>query len=132
MTSDQALPRRLAQHGWLRAAAVDRFRAARMKRTSRRRIRRTRRLAAQRRIGTRTFGGRIGNGYGGEKRAGIRVLGTRVKLLRRRELDHLAEIHDGHAIGDLPHHAEIMRDEEVGEREALLEILEEIDDLTLQ
>src|SRR5216683_8156123 len=127
MTSDQTPPRHLTQDGRLRAATADRFRAARMKRTARWRIRRTRRLAAQRGVDARVFRRRIGNRYGGEKRAGIRVLGTRVKLLRRRELDHLAEIHDGHAIGDLPHDAEIMRDEEVGEREALLEILEEID-----
>ena len=45
--------------------------------------------------------------------------------------DDAAEIHDGDPVGDVPHHGEVVADEEVGEGEALLQVGEEIEDLRL-
>ena len=46
-------------------------------------------------------------------------------------LDDPPEIHHRDAVGDMPHHRQIMRDEEVGEAEFALEILQQVDDLRL-
>ena len=47
------------------------------------------------------------------------------------ELDDAAEIHHGDALAEMPHHRQIVRDEQIGEAEALAQILEQIDDLRL-
>jgi hypothetical protein len=44
---------------------------------------------------------------------------------------NLAEIHHGNPIGDVLHHAQIMRDEQIGEAEFGLQVLQQIDDLRL-
>src|SRR5438046_995361 len=43
----------------------------------------------------------IGDRYGGEERAGVGMLRLLVQLDLRRELHHLAEVHDEHAVGDV-------------------------------
>ena len=48
-----------------------------------------------------------------------------------RELDDLSEIHDGDAVADVLDHREIMRNEEVGELQLLLQVPQQIDDLRL-
>ena len=48
---------------------------------------------------------------------------------RRRGLDDPAEIHHRDAVGDVLHHREIVRDEDVGEAEPVLQIAQQIDDL---
>jgi hypothetical protein len=52
-----------------------------------------------------------------------------VDVLARPELDHLAEVHDGDTVRDVPHHGEVVRDEDVREAEVGLERLEQVDDL---
>ena len=49
----------------------------------------------------------------------------------RRSLDDLAEIHDRDAVGDVLHHREVVGDEDVGEAEAALQVLQQVDDLRL-
>ncbi len=56
-------------------------------------------------------------------------VGVGVHLLAGAHLYHLAEVHDGDSIGDVPHEREVVRDEQVGEIELALERLEEVDDL---
>ena len=41
----------------------------------------------------------------------------------------ICQVHDDHAVGNMPHHREIVRDEEIGEAELLLQLLEQVDDL---
>jgi hypothetical protein len=48
-----------------------------------------------------------------------------------RDLDQLAEIHDRDAVADVLHHREVVGDEEIGEAEALLQVLQQVDDLRL-
>ena len=45
-----------------------------------------------------------------------------LKLSGRRDLDDLAEIHHRDAIGDMLDHSQIVRDEQVGEAEFLLQV----------
>jgi len=46
-----------------------------------------------------------------------------------RQLDDAAEIHHGYTLPEMPHHREIVGDEQVGEAEALAQILKQVDDL---
>ena len=48
-----------------------------------------------------------------------------------RQLDDAAEIHHRDALAEMPHDRQIVRDEQVGQAEALAQILEQIDDLRL-
>ena len=47
------------------------------------------------------------------------------------DLDHLAQIHDEHAIGDVLHHVQIVADEDVGEAQVALQLAEQIEHLRL-
>ena len=51
--------------------------------------------------------------------------------LRRRLFNGLAQIHDHDLIGDVVDHAQIVGDEDVGQIQLLLEVLQEVEDLGL-
>jgi hypothetical protein len=53
------------------------------------------------------------------------------ELLGRRQLDDLAQVHDGDAVGDVADHGEVMRDEEVGQVELVLQLHEQVEHLGL-
>ena len=60
----------------------------------------------------------------------------RIRMPRRGEkrfcighLDDSAQIHDGDTVADLAHEMEIVSDEQQAETEALLDVLEQVDDL---
>ena len=53
------------------------------------------------------------------------------ELIAFRELDHLAEIHDADAVGDVAHNADIVCDEQIGQVLFTLQILQHVDDLRL-
>ena len=46
-------------------------------------------------------------------------------------LHNLAEVHDRHPVADVAHHAQVVGDEQVGETELVLQLLEQVDDLRL-
>jgi hypothetical protein len=46
-------------------------------------------------------------------------------------LDHPAGIHHGHLVGDLGHHAEIVRDEQDAHADLVLQAAQEIENLSL-
>src|SRR5882672_4853868 len=54
-----------------------------------------------------------------------------VELAGRRDLHHAAEIHDRDPVGDVTDDSEIVRDEEIGECEFVLELLKQVDHLRL-
>ena len=54
-----------------------------------------------------------------------------VDLLPRPDLDDLAEVHNGHTVGDMTHDGEIVCDEQIRESELLLQLLQEVHDLRL-
>ena len=47
------------------------------------------------------------------------------------DLDDPTEIHDRDAIGDMPHDRQIVRDDQIGDAELGLQILEQVDDAGL-
>ena len=54
-----------------------------------------------------------------------------VQLVSVSHLDHPAEIHHCDAIRDVAHHREVVGDEQVGEAELLLQVVEQVEDLRL-
>ena len=59
------------------------------------------------------------------------MLGRRVELLLVRDLGDLAEVHHHHPVGDVPDDVQVVRDEDVGEPEVALQVLEQVEDLRL-
>ena len=53
------------------------------------------------------------------------------QLVGIRDLDDLAEVHDGDALGNVPHDEKIVRDEKVRDAELFLQLLKHVDDLRL-
>ena len=47
---------------------------------------------------------------------------SRVEVVGGRGLDDLAEVHDRDAVGDVAHDGEVVRDEEVGQAELVLQV----------
>src|SRR5207247_1899973 len=57
--------------------------------------------------------------------------GALVEVDAVRELDDLSEVHHRDAVADVPHHRKIVSDEQIRELEAILQVLEKVDDLRL-
>src|SRR4029077_14408876 len=55
--------------------------------------------------------------------------GALVDVVLGADLDDLPEVHHGHAVGDVPHDRQIVRDEDVGQTEVALQRLEQVDHL---
>ena len=77
------------------------------------------------------LGDRIGDRHGREQGLAVGVQGTAVDVGARGQLDHLAQVHDRDAIGDMTDHAEVVADEEVGQAELVLQVLQQVDHLRL-
>ena len=67
----------------------------------------------------------------GEKRLRVGMKRFLVDALRVAELDHLAEVHDGDAVGDVLDDAQVVRDEDVRQAKLALEPAEEVEHLSL-
>jgi hypothetical protein len=48
-----------------------------------------------------------------------------------RHFDDLAEVHHRHARGDVLHHRQVVSDKDIGQAEAPLQVLQQVDDLRL-
>ncbi len=46
-------------------------------------------------------------------------------------LDDLPQVHDRDPVGQVPHHRQVVRDEQIGEVELALQVLQQVDDLRL-
>ena len=73
----------------------------------------------------------VGDGDGGEQGEGVGVQGVEVEVVAGADFDDFAEVHDGDAVGDVPHDGQVVGDEQVGEVEFALQVVEEVDDLGL-
>ena len=62
----------------------------------------------------------IGHRHGRQQRLGVGMARLGEQAALGRQLDDLAEIHDGDPVGDVAHHGEVVGDEEVGEAELVL------------
>ncbi len=79
----------------------------------------------------RYFGIRIRIGCGRYQRFGVGMLGLGVQLLGLPHLHDLPGIHHGHAIRFVFHHGQIVRHEEIGQPQLILEFLHQVQDLGL-
>ena len=62
---------------------------------------------------------RITRGHRRQQRLGVRVKGPGIKLECFDQLDDLAKVHNGHPVGDVFGHAQVMGDKEIGKTEFL-------------
>ena len=53
------------------------------------------------------------------------------EIIRLRHFHHLAHVHHGHAIADVLHHAQVVGDEQIGQVELRLQILQQVERLRL-
>ena len=72
-----------------------------------------------------------GIGRGGQQRLRVGMLRIGEQLVGRRIFDDAAEIHDRDLARDVPHDGQIVGDEQIGEAELLLQLLQQVDDLPL-
>ena len=70
-----------------------------------------------------------GMGTAREQRLRVGVHGLAVERRVLGELDDASQVHDGHAVGDVAHDGEVVGDEQVGEPELALQLLQQVDDL---
>src|SRR5689334_21019256 len=74
---------------------------------------------------------RLRHGDGRQQRLRVRVQRAREDLFGIRLFDDLAEVHHGHAVGDVFNHREVVRDEKVSQVELLLQVAEQVKNLRL-
>ena len=67
----------------------------------------------------------------GHQRARVGVQRRRVELAGLRLLDQPAEVHHADPVADVAHHREVVGDDEVGEPELVLQLLEQVEHLRL-
>ena len=72
-----------------------------------------------------------GIGHGRQQRLRVRVARALVHVVGGADLDDLAEVHHRDAVGDVAHHREVVRDEDVREAQLVLQVLEQVDDAGL-
>src|SRR3990170_3211834 len=73
----------------------------------------------------------IGDWHGREQGLRIGVSGVFVDLVLVTEFDDLPEVHHRHPVGDVPHHGQIVGDEDVGQPELVLNVLQQVHHLGL-
>ena len=73
---------------------------------------------------------RMGNRNGFEKQACVGMARAPQNLAGGTDLDDGTEVHDGHAMAQVSHRADVVRDEQVGQAALRLEIRHEVQDLS--
>src|SRR6478736_5949507 len=74
---------------------------------------------------------RIRDRIRGKQRPSVRVLGRAEQVAGRRDYHQFAQVHHRDAIGDAPHHVQIVADEQIGQPKLRAQISQEIQDLRL-
>src|SRR5262245_2001589 len=73
----------------------------------------------------------VGDRGCGQQRARVGMPRVGEQRVRRSVLDDAAEVHHGDLARDVPHHGEVMGDEQVREAKLALQVLKQVDDLAL-
>ncbi len=123
--------RNLAQLGALMLALFGAIAAARAERAARGHVHGAGHVALQRYAVARACGVRVGHGYRRYKRLGIRMYRMCDKLVRIRNLDYPAQIHDRNAPGYMLDNQQVVRYEQVCYAQLLLKFFKRIDYLCL-
>src|SRR5207245_1408655 len=132
MVTRREMAVRIFAQGWLDGTADLRgMGAAWMKAAGGRRRDRVRRLALDDRSLARAVLLRVRDRDRGQERLRVGVDRLDIQLLPGRYLNQLAEVHDRDAVGYVAHDREVVSDEHVAETEAVLEVVEQVDDLRL-
>lgn len=61
------------------------------------------------------FDARVGHGHSRQQRLRVGVLRIVIDSVYGTQLDDFAQVHHSHAVADMPHHAQVMGDEEVSQ-----------------
>ena len=99
-----------------------------METAARRRIGRTGHVASQNNPLPVPFDDRVGDRDSREERLGVGMQGMVVKLLPFSQFNNFAQVHYRRTIGDVTHHAQIVGDEQIGQPELILQLLQQVDD----
>ena len=133
MTRDQMAVWRPFRRGIYASTLLvfQRVRAPRVKVAARRGFARTRNVTREDDpLAFRTPSG-VRSGYGREKGSGVGMPRIPIEILRIRHLDHPTQIHHGDPITHVLDEREVVRDEEVGEAQIPLEVVEKVHHLSL-
>ncbi len=132
VTADQmgpAIGADVGLRGGRRAAHVHRFGAARVERAAGRRVLGVRHLAGQHHAYIAPV--RIGLRYRRNERLGIGMARPGEQRIGRRGLDDASQVHHRDGVADMLDDREIVRDEDVGQAQALAQFDEEVENLRL-
>src|SRR6266852_5139874 len=121
----------LSRPGNLALAFLAGDRTAGMENAARRRGQGRGNLALEGARRTRALDLRIGDRRGVEQRLGVGMRRMGVELVAVGDLHQMAEIHHRNSIRDMPHHRQIVGNEQKAEIEPRLQVLEQVDDLAL-
>jgi len=105
------------------------LRATVLETATRQRVQRTRSLARMNNpfAGSLDFGIRHGNGR--KQRLGVRVSRLFVEIIAAGDFHEYTGVHNGDAVGDVPHHRKIVGNEKIGDAKVPLQILQQVHDL---
>lgn len=87
--------------------------ATRVETAARRRIDGRRRIAGKDDALASLLNVRIRHGNSGQQRLRVRMMGLGVERLPVGKLDHLTQVHNGNAIGDVLHNGQVVSDEQI-------------------
>src|SRR6056297_4005798 len=73
----------------------------------------------------------VWDGYGRDKRLGIRVQRVVEELTAGGQLHHTTQIHHRDAVGDVLDHTQVVGDKQIGNTELFLQVLQQVHDLCL-
>ncbi len=105
--------------------------AAGVEPAARRRVDRARHVALEDDPAALALGDRIRHRDGGQEGAGVRMARRRVHLVRRPDLDDLAEVHHRDPVADVLDHRQVVGDEQVCQPEPLAQVGQQVEDLAL-
>ena len=94
-------------------------------------IDRARDVTSQQNTFARTLDLRVGHRYSGDEGLSIRVSGMAINLITISQLDNSAQIHHSHSITEVTYGGQIMGNEQVGQSQVALQLLEQVEDLSL-
>ena len=105
------------------------LRAARVEPAAGGRVQRRRHVAGQQ--DAFVFHRGVRQGVGGQQGLGVGMFGVGEQGAGGRHFREFAQIHDGDPVGEVLHHVQVVRDEQVGQVILRLQVLEQVDDLRL-
>ena len=127
----RATRRQLDQRRILLAAHGHRMRAARVEAAAARRAHHAGHFAAQDLARALALDHRVGHRHRRQQRLRVRMPRFAEQRVAVGDLDDAAQVHHRHAVADVAHHREVVRDEQVRQMQPLLQLHQHVDHLRL-